>query len=201
MVLGIIFSLLGIGALVALMFNMAILALPLFAAVAAGRFAYQTEAGVLGAIAVGFVAGAAALGLGQAVLIFTRSTVVRLVVAFAFTAPAALAGYYLVLGLSHIGGAHGIWQQIFCWFRLGRHRRGRTYTVGNANHSAGSADPRGVSGTAEQQRRLQVETISSDRSRRQTLRQNLAGSGATTFSGDQSLLIAATSAVGRWTWH
>ncbi len=113
MVLGIILSLLGIGALVALMFNMAILALPLFAAVAAGRFAYDTGAGALGAIAVGFVAGAAALGLGQAVLIMTRSTAVRLTVAFAFTAPAAFAGYHLVLGLSHIGGAHGLWQQIF----------------------------------------------------------------------------------------
>jgi hypothetical protein len=113
MVLGIIFSLLGIGALVALMFNMAILALPLFAAVAAGRFAYDTGAGALGAVAVGFVAGAAALGLGQAVLLMTHSTAVRLVVAFAFTAPAAFAGYHLVLGLSHIGGAHGLWQQIF----------------------------------------------------------------------------------------
>lgn len=113
MVLGIIFSLLGIGALVALMFNMAILALPLFASVAAGRFAYNTGAGALGAVAVGFVAGAAVLGLGQALLLMTRSTAVRLVVAFAFTAPAAFAGYHLVLGLSHIGGAHGLWQQIF----------------------------------------------------------------------------------------
>ena len=39
MVLGAIFSLLGIGMLVALMFNLAILALPFFAAVTAGRFA------------------------------------------------------------------------------------------------------------------------------------------------------------------
>ena len=74
MVLGVVFSLLGIGMLVALMFNMAILALPLFVAVAAGRFAYDTGAGALGAIAVGLVAGAAALGVGQAVLILTRST-------------------------------------------------------------------------------------------------------------------------------
>ena len=113
MALGVVFSLLGIGMLVALMFNMAILALPLFVAVAAGRFAYDTGAGAPGAIAVGFVAVAAALGVGQAVLIMTRSTAVRLVVALAFTAPAAVAGYHLVLGLSHIGGARGLWQQIF----------------------------------------------------------------------------------------
>jgi len=113
MVLGVIFSLLGTGMLIALMFNMAILALPLLAAVAAGRFAYDTGAGVLGAIAVGFLAGAAALSAGQAVLVMTRSTLVRLAVALAFTAPAAFAGYHLVLGLSHMGGAHGVWQQIF----------------------------------------------------------------------------------------
>lgn len=113
MVLGIIFSLLGIGMLIALMFNLAILALPLFAAVVAGRFAFDTGAGAFGAIAVAIVAGAAALGAGQAVLLMTRSTIVRLAVAIVFTAPAAFAGYHLVLGLSHIGGAHGVWQQIF----------------------------------------------------------------------------------------
>ena len=113
MVLGVVFSLLGIGMLVALMFNMAILALPLFVAVAAGRFAYDTGAGALGAIAVGLVAGAAALGVGQLLLVMTRSTIVRLAVALAFTAPAAFAGYNLVFGLAHIGGAHGVWKQMF----------------------------------------------------------------------------------------
>lgn len=113
MVLGVVFSLLGIGMLIVLMFNMAVLALPLFVAVAAGRLAYDIGAGALGAIAVGFVAGAAALGVGQAVLVISQSTVVRLAVALAFTAPAAVAGYYVVLGMSHIGGAHGVWQQIF----------------------------------------------------------------------------------------
>ena len=113
MVLGVIFSLLGIGMLVTLMFNLAILALPFFAAVTAGRLAYDTGAGVLGAVAVGFVAGAAALAAGQAILVLTRSTVIRLAVALAFTAPAAFAGYHLVLALSHVGRAHGIWQEIF----------------------------------------------------------------------------------------
>ena len=112
MVLGVIFSLLVIGMLVAFMFNLAILALPFLSAVTACRFAYDTGAGVLGAITVGFVAGAAALAAGQATLVLTRSTVIRLAVVLAFTAAAAFGGYYLVLGLSHIGGAHGIWQEI-----------------------------------------------------------------------------------------
>lgn len=113
MVLGVIISLLGIGMLVALMFNLAILALPLFAGVTAGRFAYDTGSGVLGAIAIGLVAGAAALGAGQVGLILARPPGVRLAIALTFALPAAFAGYHLVLGLSRIGGSHGAWQQVF----------------------------------------------------------------------------------------
>ena len=43
----------------------------------------------------------------------TKSNLVRLVIAVAFAAPAAFAGYHVVLGLSHIGGAHGVWQTVF----------------------------------------------------------------------------------------
>ena len=110
--LGVIFSLLGIGMLIALMFQMAIFALPLFVGVSAGRFAYGAGAGALGAILLGAVA-AAALGIAQLVLVMTRSTALRLLIALAFTAPAAFAGYHLVLGLSRIGGAQGLWQPIF----------------------------------------------------------------------------------------
>ena len=113
MVLGVIFSLTGICLLIALMFNMAIFALPLFAGVAAGRFAYDTGAGWLGAIMIGLVAAVLTLGVGQLFLAVTRSNVLRLAIAVAFAAPAAFAGYHVVLGLSRIGGAHGIWQPIF----------------------------------------------------------------------------------------
>ena len=108
MLIGILFSLLGIGLLIGLMFQMAIFALPLFAGVTAGRFAYETGAGALGAILVGAVAAVFALGLAQVVLVVTRSTALRLLIALAFAAPAGLAGYFLVLGFSHIGGAHGV---------------------------------------------------------------------------------------------
>ena len=113
MVLGVIFSLLGIGMLIALMFQMAIFALPLFVGVTAGRFAYETGGGALGAVLVGAIAAAAALGTAQLVLVMTRSTALRLVIALAFAAPAAFAGYHVVLGLSRIGGAQGLWQPIF----------------------------------------------------------------------------------------
>ena len=113
MILGVLFSLTGICLLIALMFNMAIYALPLFAGVTAGRFAYDTGAGWLGAILIGLLAAIATLGVGQLILAVTKSNLLRLGIAIAFAAPAAFAGYHVVLGLSRIGGAHGIWQPIF----------------------------------------------------------------------------------------
>lgn len=81
--------------------------------VTVGRFAYDSGAGPLGAIVVGGAAAAAALGLAHVVLVVTRSTALRLLIALAFAGPAAFAGYHVVLGLSRIGGAQGPWQPIF----------------------------------------------------------------------------------------
>ena len=113
MILCVIFSLTGIGLLIALMFNMAIFALPLFAGVKAGRFAFDTGAGWLGAPLVGLVAAALTLGVAQLVLAVSRSTAIQLAIAVLFAAPAAVAAYHVVLGLSRIGGAHGPWQPVF----------------------------------------------------------------------------------------
>ncbi len=113
MVLGVIFSLLGIGMLIVVMFQMAIFALPLFVGVTAGRFAYETGAGALGAVLVGAIAVAVARGTAQLVLVVTRSTALRVLIALAFAAPAGFAGYHVVLGLSRIGGAQGLWQPVF----------------------------------------------------------------------------------------
>ena len=75
------------------MFNMAIYALPLFAAVSAGRLAFAGGAGWLGAIILGLIAGGVTLGVGQLVLASTRSSLVRLAIALVFAVPAAFAGH------------------------------------------------------------------------------------------------------------
>ena len=113
MILGVVISLTGICLLIALMFQMAVFALPLFAGVSAGRIAYETGIGWLGAVLVGLIAAILTLGVGQLVLAITKSNLLRLAIAVIFAAPAAFAGYHVVLGLSRIGGAHGIWQPIF----------------------------------------------------------------------------------------
>ena len=65
MIIGLIFSVFGIGFLCWLLFTLAVYALPFFAGVTAGLAAYHSGAGALGGIVVGFLAGAATLLLGQ----------------------------------------------------------------------------------------------------------------------------------------
>src|SRR3546814_351387 len=91
--IGILSSIAAIGALCWLLFTLAVFALPFFAGVSAGTWAYQTGAGWLGSIIVGLIAAALTLGLGQFLLAFIRPLWIRLMIALAFVAPAALAGY------------------------------------------------------------------------------------------------------------
>jgi hypothetical protein len=113
MILGVLFSLAGIGLFVLATINLAVFALPAFVGAELGILAYRGGAGLPGAIAVGLIAGVATLVVGQIVFARSRNPALRLAVAAVFTVPAAIAGYHLVLGLSRIGGAHGAWQTVF----------------------------------------------------------------------------------------
>jgi hypothetical protein len=70
--------------------------------VEAARLAYTSGSGLIGAGLVGLVAGVAAYGLLVALFIAVRPPILRLAVALAYAAPAAVAGYTLVHGI--IGG-------------------------------------------------------------------------------------------------
>lgn len=113
MFLGIIISIAAIGGLCWLLFTLAIFALPFFAGVSAGTWAYQTGAGWLGAIIVGLVVAAVTLGLGQFLLAFIRPLWIRLAIALAFVAPAALAGYHATHGIVKHTMSSDTWQIIF----------------------------------------------------------------------------------------
>lgn len=108
-----VLSVAGIGLICSLLFNLAVYALPFFAGVSAGMFAYQTGSGPIGGILVGIAAGAVTLVLGQVLFATIRSAALRAIVAIAYAAPAALAGYHAVHGLSAIGGTSEIWRQVF----------------------------------------------------------------------------------------
>jgi hypothetical protein len=111
--LGIALSLLGLVAMVVLLFWLAVYAVPLFVGVTAGLWAFETGAGPIGAILVGLVAGIVALVAAQLLFASIRSVPVRLFLAALFAVPAAIAGYHAVLGLAAATMPSPVWAQVF----------------------------------------------------------------------------------------
>ena len=114
---GLVLTLFCIGLLCCLLFSLAVYALPFFAAVSAGLWAYHGDAGPIGAIFVGILAGVVTFVAGQYVFAFARSTWIRVAVALLFAAPAALAGYRATLGLAKLTMPSGAWQIAFSIIR------------------------------------------------------------------------------------
>lgn len=105
-------------ALVALLcvlaYTLAIYALPFFVGLAAAQFAYQTGSGLVGAGLVGLFSAGVAFGILAVLFETIRSPVIRLILALVFAAPAAVAGYALVYGITKEAVPSEIWRQIFC---------------------------------------------------------------------------------------
>ena len=103
-----------VGILCVVAYALATHALPLMLGFAAARFAYHTGSGLIGASFIGVVA-AAAFAVFSVLFATLRSPILRLIVAMIFAAPAALAGYTLVHGVTHDAISSPIWRQIFCF--------------------------------------------------------------------------------------
>lgn len=112
-ILGLIFSVAGIGFFCWLLFTLAVYALPVFAALTADLAAYHSGAGVVGAVIVAVLAGGATLVIGQTAFAAVRSPLVRVAIGLLFAAPAAVAGYQATLGLAHIAVPTEAWRQAF----------------------------------------------------------------------------------------
>lgn len=111
--LGILAGVAAIGALGWLLFTLAVFALPFFAGVTAGMWAHQLSAGWLGGILVGLVAAGLTLAVGQLLLTFVRPLWVRMAIALAFVAPAAIAGYHATHGIVKLTMPSDTWQTVF----------------------------------------------------------------------------------------
>ena len=111
--LGIILSIAAIGFFCWLLFTLAVFALPFFAGLTTGGWAYHTGAGWMGAILIGVVAAGLTLGLGQLLLGIVRPLWARLLIALAFVAPAALAGYHATHGIVKHTMPSETWQLVF----------------------------------------------------------------------------------------
>ncbi len=112
-ILAILASLAAIGMLCWLLFTLAVFALPAFIGVTAGDWAHGTGAGVPGAILVGVAAAAFTLAAGHLLIAFVKPMWLKLIVAAAFVAPAAIAGFHATHGIvKHLMPSEG-WQITF----------------------------------------------------------------------------------------
>ena len=113
MILGILLSIVAIGFFCWLLFTLAVFALPLFAGVTMGVWAYHAGAGWPGGIAVGAVAAFLTLLVGQIMLMLARPLWLRVGVALAFVAPATIAGFYATHGIVKHAMPSETWQIAF----------------------------------------------------------------------------------------
>jgi hypothetical protein len=114
MVTVMLMSVVLIAGLCVLAYTLAVYALPFMLGLTAAQFAYQTGSGLIGAGLVGLVAAGAAFGILALLFDSLRSPILRLIVALIFAAPAAVAGYALVHGVTKESVPSEIWRQIFC---------------------------------------------------------------------------------------
>jgi hypothetical protein len=112
-ILAILASLAAIGLLCWLLFTLAVFALPAFVGVTAGAWAHGTGASIPGAVLGGAVAAALTLATGHLLITFVRPMWLKLIVAIAFVAPAAVAGFHATHGIvKHLMPSEG-WQITF----------------------------------------------------------------------------------------
>ena len=110
LVFGLLLTLVVLGFLSWVLFQLAVFALPFFAAVTAGIIMMHAGGGVLGAFGVGLLAGLLTLIAGQLAFTLVPSTLVRVGVAVMFMAPAVVAGYHAAHGLMAIGTPSEAWR-------------------------------------------------------------------------------------------
>ena len=101
-IIGIILTFIALGFFCRLLFLLAVHALPVLAGATTALFAYDTDAGAIGAVLVGMIVGVVTLVGGQIAVAAVHSSLIRVAIALFFVVPAAIAGYCATRGLLHI---------------------------------------------------------------------------------------------------
>ncbi|MGH6633173.1 MAG: hypothetical protein ACREBX_13540 [Sphingopyxis sp.] len=95
--------------MIALLFRLAVHALPIYVGVGAALFLHGQGYGLPAAIVAGFIAGLAAYLAGRVLHASIRSPLLRLLLAVIFATPAGFAGYQAVAGLAGLLIDDGGW--------------------------------------------------------------------------------------------
>ncbi|TRL37174.1 hypothetical protein FM996_03065 [Methylosinus sporium] len=96
-----------------LLFTLAVFALPFYAGLTVGAWAFHTGAGWLGGAIFGVIAAGVTFGVGQLTLAFAPWTWLRLAIVLIYAAPATVAGYYATHGIAQMAMPSTTWQMIF----------------------------------------------------------------------------------------
>lgn len=139
MLISTILSVLGLGVICWVLFNLAVYALPFFVAMTVGYYLHGTDTGIIAVIVGAFLAGGFTLALGQVAFATIRSVPIRLVLGALYAIPAGLAGFHAIKGLSAIGGAGETWALVYAGIGtiiVGTTAWARVATLaGSQNHS------------------------------------------------------------------
>jgi hypothetical protein len=103
----------GIGFFCWLLFTLAVFALPFYAGLTVGAWAFHTGAGWLGGAIVGVIAAGVTFGVGQLALAVVPWTWLRLAIVIVYAAPATAAGYCATQGIAQMAMPSTTWQMIF----------------------------------------------------------------------------------------
>lgn len=115
-VLSILVALAAIGALCWLLFALATFALPAFVGMAAGTWAYEAGAGLPASLAAGLACAGLVFGIGQFLIMVVRPLWMKMGIALALVAPAAIAGYFATHGIVKHVMPSDTWQIAFSVF-------------------------------------------------------------------------------------
>lgn len=115
MIATVLLSLAGLVLLLWLTFILAVYALPFYAGLTAAVFAWHHDAGVIGEGILGLLTGVAVLVIGQFLFAILRSSWLRGAIAALYAAPAGIAGWHAVRGLSASIGTGDPWLTGVAW--------------------------------------------------------------------------------------
>jgi hypothetical protein len=118
-IIGLVFSIFGLGAICWLLFSLAVYALPFFVGTTIAFAALQGGSGIVVAFAVGVFAAGITLAFGRVAFAAARPRFIRAVIGLLYAAPAALAGYHLSLGLAGISMTDEGWRAAFAFVGAG----------------------------------------------------------------------------------
>jgi len=104
---------LSTGLLCWLLCALTVFALPVYVGLTIGIWVIHTDAGALGGIVGGLLAGGVTFGIGQRALTFAPWVWLRLLVVFAYAVPATVAGYSATHGIAQMAMPSPTCQTIF----------------------------------------------------------------------------------------